>query len=76
MNNYCGQSVTLQNTLRFIPGPYPGSSTMENSRRYELDDAYVYLNSRFSNGSSTRHDIIQGAWSRRYLNQETAYATL
>ena len=64
MNNYCGQSVTLQITLRFIPRQCPDSSTMENSRRYELDDAYVSPDSRFLNGSSTRHDIIQGARDR------------
>ena len=72
MNNYCGQSVTLQITLRFIPGQSPGSLTKEHSRRYELVDVYVYLNSRFLTGLRAKHDIIQGARDR--LCKEQAHA--
>ena len=72
MNNYCGQSVKLQNTLRFIPGQSPGSLIKEHSRRCELDDVYVYLNSRFSTGLRAKHDIIQGARDR--LCKEKAHA--
>ena len=61
MNNYCGQLVTLQNTLVFIGGPYPDSSVMEHSRRYELDDVYGYPNRQFWIGLRAKHDIIQGA---------------
>ena len=64
MNNYCGQSVKLQYTLGFMPGPYPGSSTKEYSRRCELDDVYGYPNRQFWTGLKPRHDIIQGARDR------------
>jgi hypothetical protein len=61
MNNYCGQSVTLQYTLRFMLRQCPDSSTMENSRRYELDDVYGYPNRLFWTGLKPKHDIIRGA---------------
>ncbi len=72
MKNYCGQSVTLQNTLRFMQRLFQGSSTMERSHRFELVDVYAFPDSPFSNGLRNRHDIIRTAWDR--LCREKAYA--
>jgi hypothetical protein len=73
MINYCGQSVKLQNTLRFIQRQCPGLLIKESFPRYELDDVYEYLNGLFWTGLSTRHDIIQQAWDR--LCKEQAHAS-
>ena len=76
MENYYGRLMKLQNTLQFMSRRWPGLSIKESFRRYELDDVYGYPNRQFWTGLKPKHDIIQGAWSRCYLNQETAYATL
>ena len=76
MKNYYGPLMKLQNTLQFIPRRCPGLSIKESYRRYELEGVYWCPDKPFWTGSRSKHDIIGGAWSRCYLNQETAYATL
>ncbi len=76
MKNYYGRLMKLQNTLQFMSRRCPGLSIKESFRRYELDDVYGYPNRQFWTGLKPKHDIIQGAWSRCYLIQEKAYATL
>ena len=76
MKNYYGRLMKLQNTLQFMSRRWPGLSIKESFRRYELDAVYGYPNRLFWIGLRAKHDIIQGAWSRCYLIQEKAYATL
>ncbi len=76
MKHYYGRRMKLQNTSQFIPRRCPGLSITESFRRYELDDVYEYPNRPFWTGLRPKHDIIGGAWSRCYLIQEKAYATL
>jgi len=46
------------------------------SQRYQLVVENTCLNRQFWTGLRAKHDIIQRAWSRCYLIQEKAYATL
>ena len=76
MKNYCGQSVTLQYTLGFIQRQCPDLYTMGHYQQYDLEPEYEFPVWAFRSGWTKTHDIIQCAWSRCYLNQEKAYATL
>ncbi len=74
--NYFIQSEKQQKYSVVVRRQCPGLSIKESFRRYALDDVYGSLNRVFWTGLRPKHDIIGGAWSRCYLIQEKAYATL
>ena len=49
---------------------------MVNFHLFRLVEVFVYPKKIYLTLSISKDDIIWGAWSRRYLNQEKAYATL
>ena len=77
LKSHCfGTSLKLLGSLPYAREPCRDSSLREPSRWCVLDVENTCLNRSFWTGSRSKHDIIGGAWSRCYLNQETAYATL
>ena len=76
MKHYYGRRMKLQNTSQFIPRRCPGLSITESFRRYALDDVYGYPNRPYWTGLRPKHDIIQGAWGRRVLQQERSHVSL
>ena len=48
----------------------------EHYQQYDLEPEYEFPVWAFRSGWTKTHDIIQCAWSRCYLIQEKAYATL
>ena len=73
---YCGQWERQPNISTYVKGQFDEISTLASFPICELGDVLGCQNRLFWTGLRPKHDIIGGAWSRCYLNQETAYATL
>ena len=77
LKSHCfGPSQKLLDNLLYVQELCRDSSIREPFQWCETDVENTCLNRPFWTGLRPKHDIIGGAWSRCYLNQEKAYATL
>ena len=74
--NYFTQSKKQQRCSVVLRRQCPDLYTMGHYQQYDLEPEYEFPVWAFRSGWIKTHDIIQGAWSRCYLIQEKAYATL
>ena len=74
--NYFTQSKKQQRCSVVLRRQCPDLYTAGHYQQFDLEPGYEFPVWPFRSGWIQTHDIIQGAWSRCYLIQEKAYATL
>jgi len=73
---FYGRWIKLPINSTYQPEQYPDLYKVVSCREYGLAEMFALKYKRFTTFLTSNVSTMVSAWSRRYLNQEKAYATL